>query len=196
MPHDSVDGGVSAGRTVTRALRVGLTGTPGTGKTSITRVLSELALTRSVSDLADERGFLGVPESEEGIREIDIDGLVSSLKEEWVTKPDGLTIIDGHLAHHLPCDVVVVLRCDPDILRSRLEERGYAEKKINENVEWELMGSMWNEFEENDVPWTEFDCSDSKASDIAKSIVEWLGSEMLTTQSSMVVDWVNRNEGF
>ena len=183
MPHDSVDGGVSAGTTVTRALRVGLTGTPGTGKTSITRVLSELALTRSVSDLADERGFLGVPESEEGIREIDIDGLVSS-------------IIDGHLAHHLPCDVVVVLRCDPDILRCRLEERGYAEKKINENVEWELMGSMWNEFEENDVPWTEFDCSDSEASDIAKSIVEWLGSEMLTTQSSMVVDWVNCNEGF
>ena len=118
------------------------------------------------------------------------------MKEEWVTKPDGLTIIDGHLAHHLPCDVVVVLRCDPDILRSRLEERGYAEKKINENVEWELMGSMWNEFEENDIPWTEFDCSDSEASDIAKSIVEWLGSEMLTTQSSMVVDWVNRNEGF
>ena len=196
MPHDSVDGGVSAGRTVTGALRVGLTGTPGTGKTSITRVLSELALTRSVSDLADERGFLGVPESEEGIREIDIDGLVSSLKEEWVTEPDGLTIIDGHLAHHLPCDVVVVLRCDPDILRGRLEERGYAEKKINENVEWELMGSMWNEFEENDIPWTEFDCSDSEASDIAKSIVEWLGSEMLTTQSSMVVDWVNRNEGF
>ena len=196
VPHDSVDGGVSAGLTVTRALRVGLTGTPGTGKTSISKVLSELTLTRSVSDLADERGFLGLPEPEEGIREIDIDNLVSSLEEEWVTEPDGLTIIEGHLAHHLPCDAVVVLRCDPDILRSRLEERGYAEKKINDNVEWELMGSMWNECEENDVPWTEFDCSGSEASDIAKSIVEWLGSGMPTTQSSMVVDWVSRQEGF
>ena len=126
---------------MTRALRVGLTGTPGTGKTSITRVLSELALTRSVSDLADERGFLGLPEPEEGVKEIDIDNLVSSLEGEWVTEPDGLTIIEGHLAHNLPCDAVVVLRCDPDILRSRLEKRGYPERKINDNVEWELMGA-------------------------------------------------------
>ena len=77
-----------------------------------------------------------------------------------------------------------------------VEKRGYPERKINDNVEWELMGSMWNEFEENGVPWTEFDCSGSEASDIANSIMEWLGSEMSTTQSSMVVDWVSRKEGF
>jgi len=195
VPNDSVDGGVSSGLTVTRALRVGLTGTPGTGKTSVTRVLSKIALTRNVSGLADERGFLGLLEPKVGVREIDIDNLVSSLEDEWVTEPDNLTIIEGHLAHHLPCDVVVVLRCDPDILRSRLEKRGYSEKKINDNVEWELMGSMWNEYSKSDVPWTEFDSSFSKASDIAKSIVEWLGSEMSTTQSSMVVDWVSRKEG-
>ena len=180
---------------MTRALRVGLTGTPGTGKTSITRVLSELALTRSVSDLADERGFLGLPEPEGEIKEIDIDNLVSSLEEEWVTEPDGLTIIEGHLAHHLSCDAVVVLRCDPDILRTRLEKRGYSEKKINDNVEWELMGSMWNEYEDTNVPWTEFDCSNSSASDIVKSIIEWLDSGMQSTQSSMVLDWVSRKEG-
>ena len=187
--------GVYAGSGVTGALRVGLTGTPGTGKTTVAKAISDLGVILNVSDLAEERGFLGSFEPDEEVKEIDIENLVSVLEEEWITEPDGLTIIEGHLAHHLPCDVVVVLRCDPDILRERLEKRGYSEKKINHNVEWELMGSMWNEYEDTNVPWTEFDCSNSSASDIVKSIIEWLDSGMQSTQSSMVLDWVSRKEG-
>ena len=187
--------GVYAGSGVTGALRVGLTGTPGTGKTTVAKAISDLGVILNVSDLAEERGFLGSFESDEEVKEIDIENLVSVLEEEWITEPVGLTIIEGHLAHHLPCDVVVVLRCDPDILRERLEKRGYSEKKINDNVEWELMGSMWNEYEDTNVPWTEFDCSNSSASDIVKSIIEWLDSGMQSTQSSMVLDWVSRKEG-
>ena len=187
--------GVYAGSGVTGALRVGLTGTPGTGKTTVAKAISDLGVILNVSDLAEERGFLGSFESDEEVKEIDIENLVSVLEEEWITEPVGLTIIEGHLAHHLPCDVVVVLRCDPDILRERLEKRGYSEKKINHNVEWELMGSMWNEYEDTNVPWTEFDCSNSSASDIVKSILEWLDSGMQSTQSSMVLDWVSRKEG-
>jgi len=187
--------GVYAGSGVTGALRVGLTGTPGTGKTTVAKAISDLGVILNVSDLAEERGFLGSFESDEEVKEIDIENLVSVLEEEWITEPVGLTIIEGHLAHHLPCDVVVVLRCDPDILRERLEKRGYSEKKINHNVEWELMGSMWNEYEDTNVPWTEFDCSNSSASDIVKSIIEWLDSGMQSTQSSMVLDWVSRKEG-
>ena len=187
--------GVYAGSGVTGALRVGLTGTPGTGKTTVAKAISDLGVILNVSDLAEERGFLGSFESDEEVKEIDIENLVSVLEEEWITEPVGLTIIEGHLAHHLPCDVVVVLRCDPDILRERLEKRGYSEKKINDNVEWELMGSMWNEYEDTNVPWTEFDCSNSSASDIVKSILEWLDSGMQSTQSSMVLDWVSRKEG-
>ena len=187
--------GVYAGSGVTGVLRVGLTGTPGTGKTTVAKAISDLAVTLNVSDLAEERGFLGSFEPDEEVKEIDIENLVPVLEEEWITEPDGLTIIEGHLAHHLPCDVVVVLRCDPDILRERLEKRGYSEKKINDNVEWELMGSMWNEYEDTNVPWTEFDCSNSSASDIVKSIIEWLDSGMQSTQSSMVLDWVSRKEG-
>lgn len=187
--------GVYAGSGVTGALRVGLTGTPGTGKTTVAKAISDLGVILNVSDLAEERGFLGSFEPDEEVKEIDIENLVPVLEEEWITEPVGLTIIEGHLAHHLPCDVVVVLRCDPDILRERLEKRGYSEKKINHNVEWELMGSMWNEYEDTNVPWTEFDCSNSSASDIVKSIIEWLDSGMQSTQSSMVLDWVSRKEG-
>ena len=37
-------------------------------------------------------------------------------------------------------DKVFVLRVHPDILRSRLEARGYSESKIHENLEAEAMG--------------------------------------------------------
>ena len=45
-------------------------------------------------------------------------------------------IVEGHLAHLLPCDRVVVLRCRPDILRERLAPRDYPEEKIAENARW------------------------------------------------------------
>jgi adenylate kinase len=61
-------------------------------------------------------------------------------EEAWIEsfKPvDGF--VEGHLAHLLPCDLVIILRCRPDILKSRLVKRGYHEEKIQENVEAEAL---------------------------------------------------------
>jgi len=49
-------------------------------------------------------------------------------------------IVEGHYAHEMPVDIVIVLRCHPDELRKRLEKRGYGERKIRENMEAEAMG--------------------------------------------------------
>ena len=38
-----------------------------------------------------------------------------------------------------PCDLVIILRCRPDILKSRLVKRGYRGEKIQENVEAEAL---------------------------------------------------------
>ena len=59
--------GVYAGSCVTGALRVGLTGTPGTGKTTVAKAISDLAVTLNVSDLAEEKGFLGSFEPDEEV---------------------------------------------------------------------------------------------------------------------------------
>ena len=48
-------------------------------------------------------------------------------------------IVEGHLAHLLPCDRVVILRCRPDILLARLRSRGYSEEKCRENAEAEAL---------------------------------------------------------
>jgi len=47
--------------------------------------------------------------------------------------------VEGHLAHLLPCDRVVVLRCRPGRLLERLRSRGYGEAKCRENAEAEAL---------------------------------------------------------
>jgi adenylate kinase len=42
-------------------------------------------------------------------------------------------------------DTVIVLRCDPNVLKSRLEERSYSESKIKENLEAEAIGVIYSE---------------------------------------------------
>ena len=66
-------------------------------------------------------------------------------------------IIDGHLSHYLEVDAVAILRCEPSILRERLNRRGYPEWKIESNVEWEIIGSSWSDIENEHV--AEFDTS-------------------------------------
>ncbi len=51
-------------------------------------------------------------------------------------------IIDFHLSHYLPSkyvDKCIVMRCDPKILRKRLEKRGYSKRKVEENLQAEIM---------------------------------------------------------
>ena len=40
---------------------------------------------------------------------------------------------------------MIILRCDNTILYDRLKARGYTEKKINENVECEIFGTISEE---------------------------------------------------
>ena len=47
--------------------------------------------------------------------------------------------VEGHLAHLLPCERIVVLRCRPDVLKTRLSLRKYRVEKIWENTDAEAM---------------------------------------------------------
>jgi broad-specificity NMP kinase len=66
----------------------------------------------------------------------DEDAVIDYLEEKLEDKPDG-NIIDYHGSDFFPeryFDLVVVLRCDTDLLYKRLKKREYSEKKISENV--------------------------------------------------------------
>ncbi len=47
--------------------------------------------------------------------------------------------VEGHIAHLLPCDSIVVLRCRPDELKKRLSLRKYRQEKIQENADAEAL---------------------------------------------------------
>ena len=115
-----------------------ITGTPCVGKTTLAGRLKGRLI--KINDLAIDNGFVLGTDAEKGYRVIDIERLsrhVSGLAES----SSETLIFEGHLSHLCDgADKVIVLRVHPDILKGRLEERGYSESKIAENLEAEALG--------------------------------------------------------
>lgn len=117
-------------------MRIALTGTPGTGKTT----LASLLPWRIVDINALVKAGLNLGRDEErGCLEADMDALAARLDEMEQAWPAGEPVIlEGHLSHHF-ADRAIVLRLSPSELAIRLEERGYSEAKIRENLEAEAL---------------------------------------------------------
>ena len=152
-----------------------ITGTPCTGKTTVSEVLSDKLNCRliKINDLAIENGFvLGIDE-DKGYKIIDIDALNDKVSE-IVSASDELIVFEGHLAHLCSgADKVVVLRVHPEILRGRLEGRDYSESKIRENLEAEALGVCTAEaFDEYGDRISEIDASELSVDEIVDLIDE------------------------
>jgi len=152
-------------------MRIGITGTPGTGKTTVAEALDQEVI--CIKDFARERG-LG---EENDVFEIDVEKVKEELPEDcWV---------EGHLAHKVGVDYCIVLRTRPDILQNRLEERDYSEEKIEENVEAEKMDLILSEAFENSKIY-EIDTTEKTAEEAADGIKKAVENKKERTG---VVDW-------
>lgn len=170
--------------------RLALSGTPGTGKSTVADLLAQQGLNVStIEELAEQAGALGELDPSDGAHPVDMEILLQNIAEAWDSAPLEPELIDGHLSHNLPVDAVVVLRCNPDVLRQRLNERGYSETKVEANVEWELLGGAWNE-RENDSPWAEFDTSGDGSEEIVSNILYWISDGFKPASPEAVIDWV------
>lgn len=152
-------------------MKIGITGTPGTGKTTVSKHLETKVI--SLKEFAKKRG-LGVQKQE---FEVDVQSLQSELPESYW--------IEGHLAHYLDLDFCVVLRTRPDVLEDRLSERSYSEQKIRENVEAEKMDLILSEASARHVTY-EVDTTDREPEEVASEVEKAVEER---EERTGVVDW-------
>lgn len=116
-------------------MKIGITGTPGIGKTSVSKQLAEFYKTKPLN----EKEFA----LKEGIGSFDVDEnelvvplpLLEEKLNKFLKKKRNV-VVEGHLLCEIKAkfDYLVLLKCDPELLELRLEERGYKAEKIQDNV--------------------------------------------------------------
>jgi len=121
-----------------------ITGSPGTGKSSVADMLRRKLKIRviHINDYAKKNDLVIGKQN---------DSLVvnMNLLKKMLNKERG--IIEGHLAceFKLSSAFVIVLRCNPKVLRKRLKSRGYSKKKIKDNLEAEALDYCTQHAEEH-----------------------------------------------
>jgi adenylate kinase len=162
-------------------MRIALTGTPGTGKTSVAALLPY----RVIDINAIVKGGLNLGmDLERGCLEADMEGLEMKLAE---MDTDELTILEGHFSHYF-ADVAVVLRLVPSELRKRLEARGYSEVKIKENLESEALDVILIEAVEFCNRVSEIDTTGKTPREVSDLVVKAIRNEIELEPGQ--VDWL------
>ena len=119
-------------------MRIAITGTPGTGKTTCSKSITGRCEILHLNDIIKEKklyqGF------DEGRQTLIAD--IEAIEKELDGKDN--IVIDSHISHLLNVDKVIVLRCHPEELKKRLEKRAYSEeidikKSIEENTRAEAL---------------------------------------------------------
>lgn len=174
-----------------------ITGTPCTGKTTVSEVLCEKLGCRlvKINDLAIENDFVLGIDDVKGYKVIDIDALNEKVLE-IITGSDDLIVFEGHLSHLCHgADKLIILRVRPEILKSRLEERNYSEAKIRENLEAEAMGVCTAEaYDIYGEDISEIDVSDLTVNETVNVILDVIsGAKNYPVGEVDFMDWLISN---
>lgn len=114
-------------------MRVAVTGTPGTGKTSAVGGMSTDLSVIHLNEVVRDRGLVTGRDESRDTDVVDLEAV-----RDWLAERDDV-VIESHLAHLLSADRVVVLRCQPDVLERRLLQRGESPASAAENAEAEAL---------------------------------------------------------
>lgn len=120
-------------------MKVAVTGTPGTGKTTATESLETVLEVVHLNEVIRAEGLYTERDEER-------DSVVADLEAvgEYLTGRDDI-VVESHLAHHLDVDQVIVLRCHPETIESRLLDRGESAESARENAESEALDVILSE---------------------------------------------------
>lgn len=172
---------------------VGITGTPGTGKTSASALIGGVL---DLNELIKNEGlYHGIDEARDSlIANMDaVYDRVYGIARGGGGAGRGNLVIEGHLSHHVS-DSAIVLRLAPDELEKRLMARGYSRAKISENALSEAVDVILVEA----VDWCdrvyEIDTTGKTVEEVADAILEILdaigrGIEIVGYEPGSV-DWL------
>jgi adenylate kinase len=147
-------------------MKLALTGTPGTGKSTVADMVDEGFKVLHVNELVRE-GYNDGLDEKRGCFVADIPGL-----SIYVKGLKGDVILEGHISHLLPVDIVVVLRASPATLRERLKNRGWSEAKVRENVEAEALDVILVEALDTNKKVYEIDTTNMTPMQVRDSVLE------------------------
>ena len=174
-------------------MRVALSGTPGTGKTSVATVLKKRGYSIvHLHTFAKENHCIAGTDKKRGSQLIDMMKLDKAIQKNFT--PDALVFFDGHIAHLLKTmEKVILLRCHPKDLEKRLLKKKWTSKKIRENVEAEIIDIILCEAVERHPSEDIFEIDTTKKSveEIAVSIVEIVNKNFQPTKTYSIgrIDW-------
>ncbi len=163
---------------------IALTGTPGTGKTTVCEFISEHSRYRKLYHIIDlnklirdEKLYTGKDEKRNSF-DADMEKLAERWKQIIAQAPAGIDIImEGHLSHLLPADVIIVLRASPVALRKRLgKRREYSFEKVKENANAEALDVILVESVERNEKVFEINTTDAMPLSVVKSVISIIDS--------------------
>ncbi len=170
-----------------------ITGTPGTGKTTLTPLLGKKIGSQiiDVNKLVDEKHLYTGVDTKKGYKIVDIDDLIEEIhriiidenisygQKADVTHDHPSIIIEGHLSHFFPlADFVIVLRTEPNILRARLQKRGWEDPKIQENLQAEALDiCTWEAYQEHGSRVHEVNTSNMNPDELVEIILKIISKE-------------------
>ncbi|OPX58262.1 MAG: putative kinase [Methanomassiliicoccales archaeon PtaB.Bin215] len=153
---------------------IALTGTPGTGKSTVALGLQDKGWhVLEVNDLARRHGLLRSKDPTRDSYDLDLDELQDALEKEGFK--DGIMV--GHLSHLLDVDKIIVLRCHPDALAKRLEARRWAPAKVRENALAESLDIILAEAVDSGLPVFEVNTTELSPAETEAAVLEILAGE-------------------
>ena len=175
-----------------------ITGTPGTGKSTLARIISkkvqaelfEINTTIVENELYDEW------DENRNIPIID-DDKINNFFLNFIKKiPNNTKLIaEGHYFEFISDEIInkiIILRTNPPKLKERLKSRNFSESKINENIQAEILGNIMGVIihEYQNIPLLQVDTSNDNIEQSSRVIIDFINEKVSATKPSEFIDWL------